>query len=163
MSTMLLSVSVSKSSEVLVFFFGYGELDLGNESRFLAKLASHNVALCSTSLFSSSILKYLQEGGVIDSIGGIFSLLELRQLGSLKYLGLYLCSVGLGHGPESEVTLILFFLGVKIPGSFWGTFSHLWMVSSKAKLFSPLLSVLYQCMVSHFCFNFQDQKNSIFW
>ena len=34
MSTMLLSVSVSRSSRVQVFFFGYGELDLGSESKF---------------------------------------------------------------------------------------------------------------------------------
>ena len=54
---------------------------------------------------------------MIDSIGGIFSLLELGQSVSLKYLDLYLCSVGLGHGPESEVTLISLFLGVKTPGS----------------------------------------------
>ena len=118
---MLLSVSVSKSSKVLVFFFGYGELDLGSESRFLATLASHDVALCATLLFSSSKLRFLNEGGVTDSIGGIFYLLELNHSGSSKYLGLYSCSVGLGHGPESEVTLISFFLGVKTPGSFWGT------------------------------------------
>ena len=120
-SIMLSSVSVSMSSKVLVFFFGYGELDLGSESKFQATLASQDVALCSSfSLFSSSILKFPKEGGVINPIGGIFSLSELRQLGSSKYLGLYSCSVGLGHGPESEVTLISLFLGVKTPGSFWG-------------------------------------------
>ena len=47
---------------------------------------------------------------MIDSIGGIFSLSELGQSGSLKYLGLYSCSVGLGHGPESEVTPNITFL-----------------------------------------------------
>ena len=56
----------------------------------------------------------------MDSIGGIFSLSELWQPGSSKYLGLYLCSVGLGHSPESEMTLISLFLGVKTHGSFWG-------------------------------------------
>ena len=117
---MLSSVSVSRSSRVRVFFFGYGELDLGSESKFQATLASHDVASCSVSSFSSSILEFPKEGGVMDSIGGIFSLSELRQLGSSKYLGLYSCSVGLGHGPESEVTLISLFLVVKTPGSFWG-------------------------------------------
>ena len=120
MSTMLSLVLVSKSSRVWVFFFGYGELDLGSKSKFQATLASHNVASCSISLFSSSILKFFKEGGVIDSIGGIFSLSELGQSGSSKYLGLYSCSVRLGHSPESEVMLISFFLGVKTPGSFWG-------------------------------------------
>ena len=57
---------------------------------------------------------------MIDSIGGIFSLSESRHSGSSKYFGLYSCSIGLGHGPESEVTLISLFLGVKTPGSFWG-------------------------------------------
>ena len=118
MSTMLSSVSVSRSSRVQVFFFGYGELDLGSESKFQATFASHDVALCSS--FSSSRLKFFREGGVIDSIGGIFSLSELKQSGSSKYLGLHSCSVGLGHHPESEVTLISLFLGVKTPGSFLG-------------------------------------------
>ena len=63
MSTMLSSVSVSKSSKVLVFLFGYGELDMGSESKFLATLASHDVALCSTSLFSFSILNSLRKEG----------------------------------------------------------------------------------------------------
>ena len=164
MSTMLSSVSVSRSSRVWVFFFGNGELDLGSESKFQATLASHNVASCSILLFSSSILKFFKEGGVIDSIGGIFSLSELGQSGSSKYLGLYSCSVGLGHGPDSEVMLILFFLGVKTPGSFWGNcfpsldgFFHGW------NFFCLLLSILYQCVVSHLCFNFQNQKHSIFW
>ena len=97
------------------------ELDLGSLSKFLATLASHNVALCSVSLISSSKLRFLREGGVTNSIGGIFSLSELKQSGSSNILGLYSCSVGLGHSPESEVTLVLFFLGVKTPESFWGT------------------------------------------
>ena len=120
MSTILSSVLVSRSSRGQVFFFGYGKLDLGSKSKFQATLASHDVASCSISLFSSSILKFFKEGGVIDSIEGIFSLLELGQSGSPKCLGLYLCSVGLGHGPESEVTLISLFFGVKTHGSFGG-------------------------------------------
>ena len=114
-------MSVSRSSRVQVFFFGYGELDLGSESKFQATFTSHDVASCSSlSLFSSSRLKFFSEGGVIDSIGGIFSLSDSRQSCSSKYLGLYSCSVGLGHGPESEVTLISLFLGVRTPGSFQG-------------------------------------------
>ena len=118
--TILSSISISKSSNVLVLL-GKGELDLGSVYKFLATLASHNVASCSSSLFSSSELKFLREGGVTDSIGGIFSLSELKQSGSSKYLGLYSCSVRLGQGPESEVTLLSFLLGVKISGSFGGT------------------------------------------
>ena len=53
--TILSSVSVSRSSRVRVFFFGYGELDLGSKSKFRATFASHDVASCSLlSLFSSS-------------------------------------------------------------------------------------------------------------
>ena len=126
-STMLLSVSVSRSSRVWVFFFGYGELYLGSKSKFWATLVSHDVALCSSSLISSSTLKFFSEGGVMDSIGGIFSLSESRHSGSSKYFGLYSCSVGLGHGPESEVTLISLFLGVKTPGSFGEIVSLLWV------------------------------------
>ena len=164
MSTMLSSVSVSRSSRVRVFFFGYGELDLGSESKFWATLASHDVASCSISLFSSSILKFFKEGGVIDFIGGIFSLSELGQSGSSKYLGLYSCSIGLGHSPESEVTLISLFLGVKTPGSFRGNcfpsldgffhghnFSVHFSVSSTSVWFPGI------------CFYFQNQKHSVFW
>ena len=132
---MLSSMSVSKSSSVLVFL-GYGELDLGSGSKLLATLASHIVALCSILLFSSSKLRFLKEGRVTNLIEGIFSLSELNHSGSLKYLGLYLCSVGLGHGSESDVTLLSFFLGVKTPGSFQGTcfpsvacFFHGWNIS----------------------------------
>ena len=51
----------------------------------------------------------------------MFSLSELRYSGSLKNLGLYLVSVWLeGHGQESEVILLSFFLGVNTPGSFLG-------------------------------------------
>ena len=165
MSTMLSSVSVSRSSRVQVFFFGYGELDLGSESKFQATFASHDVASCSLlSLFSSSRLKFFSEGGVIDSIGGIFSLSESRQSGSSKYFGLYSCSVGLGHSPESEVTLISLFLGVKTPGSFWGNcFPSLDGFFHGQNFLCLLLSILYQCVVSRFCFNLQNQKNGIFW
>ena len=57
----------------------------------------------------------------MDSVAGMFSLSELMQSGSSKNLGLYSCSVRLGHGPESEVILLSFFQGVNNPGSFWGT------------------------------------------
>ena len=57
----------------------------------------------------------------MDSVGGMFSLSEFRYSGSLKNLGLYSVSVRLeGHGPESEVMLLLFFLGVNTPGSLLG-------------------------------------------
>ena len=114
-------MSVSRSSRVQVFFFGYGELDLGSKYKFQATFASHDVASCSPLLlFSSSRLKFFSEGGVIDSIGGIFSLSESMHSGSSKYFGLYSCSIGLGHCPELEVTLMSLFFGVKTPGSFWG-------------------------------------------
>ena len=133
---MLSSVSVSRSSRVWVFFFGYGELDLGSKSKFQATMASHDVASCSILLFSFSILKFFKEGGVIDSIGGKFSLSEQGQSGSSKYLGLYLCSVRLGHSPESEVMLISFFLGSQNSWKFLGKlfpifrwFFHRWNFS----------------------------------
>ena len=74
-SIMSFSVSSSRSSKVLVFL-GWGELALGSVSKFLATLASHDVAWFS--FVSSSILKFLREGGVTNSIRGIFSLLELK-------------------------------------------------------------------------------------
>ena len=159
---MLLSVSVSRSSRVRVFFFGYGELDLGSESKFQATFASHDVALCSSlSLFSSSRLKFFSEGGVIDSIGGIFSLSESRHSGSSKYLGLYSCSIGLGHDPESEVTLISLFLWSQNSWKFLGKlFPFFGWFLPWAELLCLLLSILYQCVVSCFCFNLQNQKNS---
>ena len=116
---MLLSMSGSKSSSVLVCF-RKGEHALGVVTNFLTTLASHNVASFSLSSASSSRHKFLNEGGVMDSVGGMLSLSELIQSGSSKNLGLYLCSVGLGHGPESEVMLLSFFLGVNTPGSFQG-------------------------------------------
>ena len=140
MSTMLSSISVSKSSSILVCF-GYGELDLGSVSKFLTTLASHDVASCSISLFSSSKLRFLKEGGVTNSIGGIFPLLELSHSGSPKYLGLYSCSVGLGHGPESDVMLLLFFLGVKTPGEFLGNLFPIFSLFLPQADFSVCFSV----------------------
>ena len=97
------------------------KLALGVITYFLTTLASHDVASLLSSSTSSSKLKFLKEGGVTDSVGGMFSLSELIQSGSSKNLCLYSCSVGLGHGPESEVMLLSFFWGVSTPGSFWGT------------------------------------------
>ena len=114
------SMSGSKSSRVLVCF-GNGELALGVITNFLTTLASHNVASLLSLSTSSSKLKFLKEGGVMDSVRGMFSLSELIQSGTSKNLGLYSCSFVLGHGPESEVTLLSFFWGVNTPGSFWGT------------------------------------------
>ena len=113
-------MSGSKSSRVLVCL-GKGKLVLGVVTNFLATLASHDVALFSLSSASSSRLKILKEGGIMDSVGGMFSLSELIQSGSSKNLGLYLCSVRMGHGPESEVTLLSFYQGVNTPGFFQGT------------------------------------------
>ena len=110
----------TKSLSVLVHF-RKGELALGVVIKFLATLASHDVASFSLSSVSSSRLKFLKEGGVTDSVGGMFSLSELMQSGSSKNLGLYSCSVGQRHGPESEVMLLSFFWGVNTPGSSWGT------------------------------------------
>ena len=83
---MSLSVSCSKSSSVLVHF-GKGKLALGVVTNFLARLASHNVASFSLLSASSSRLKFRKEGGVTDSVGGMFSLSELIQSGSSKNLG----------------------------------------------------------------------------
>ena len=88
---------------------------------FLSTLASQDVALFSFPFIPSSKLKFFNEGGVMDSVGGIFSLSELRHSSSSKNQGLYLVFVGLeGHGPESEVMLLSFLLGVNTPGSFLG-------------------------------------------
>ena len=109
------------------------------------------------------MLKFFKEGGVIDYIGGIFSLSELGQSGLSKYFGLYSCSVGLGHSPESEVTLILLFFGVKTPGSFWGNcfpsldgFFHFLSTSQypvpvygSLSLFSLSVSEVQHLLVSH--------------
>ena len=120
MSIMSSSMSGSKSSRVLVCF-GNGKLALGVVTNFLATLASYNVASLLSLSTSSSKLKFLKEGVVTDSIGGMFSLSELIQSGSSKNLGLYSCSVRLGHGPGSEVILLSFFCGINTPGGFWGT------------------------------------------
>ena len=86
-----------------------------------ATLASQDVASVSFPVIPSSKLKFFKEGGVIDSIGGIFSLSELKHSGSSKNLGLYSVTVGLeGHDPESEVMLLSFFLGMNTHGSFLG-------------------------------------------
>ena len=114
------SVSGSKSSRVLVHF-GNGKLAPGVVTNFLATLASHDVASLLSLSTSSSKLKFLQEEGLMDSVRGMFSLSELIQSGSSKNLGLYSCSVRLGHGPESEVMLLSFFWGANTPGSFQGT------------------------------------------
>ena len=81
-------MSGSKSSRVLVHF-GNGNLALGVVTIFLATLASHNVASLLSSSTSSSKLKFLKEGGVTDSVRGMFSLSELIQSGSSKNLSLY--------------------------------------------------------------------------
>ena len=86
-----------------------------------ATLASQDVASVSLPVVPSLRLRFFKEGGVIDSMGGMLSLSELRHSGSLKNWGVYSVSVRLeGHGPESEVMLLLFFLGVNTPGSFLG-------------------------------------------
>ena len=74
-------------------------------------LASQDVASVSLPVVPSSRLRFFKEGGVIDSMGGMFSLSELKHSGSSKNQGLYSVSVGLeGHGPESDVILLSFFL-----------------------------------------------------
>ena len=87
------------------------ELALGVVIMVFATLASQDVALLSLPVIPSSRLKFFK-GGVIDSRGGIFSLSELKHSGSSKNQGLYSISVRLeGHGPESNVMLLSFFLG----------------------------------------------------
>ena len=86
-----------------------------------ATLASQDVASVSLSVIPSSRLRFRKEGRVIDSRGGMFSLLELKDSGSSKNQGLYSILVGLeGHGPESNVMLLSFFLGDNTLGSFLG-------------------------------------------
>ena len=53
---------------------------------FLATLTSQHVASFSLPFVPSSKLKFFREGGVMDSVGGTFSLSELRYSGSLKNL-----------------------------------------------------------------------------
>ena len=119
-SMISLSVSGSRSSSVLVHL-GLGELALGVVTTFLTTLASEDVASFLLLLIPSSKLTFFREGGVTDSVSSMFSLSELRYSGSLKNFGLYSVSVRLeGHGPESEVILLLFFLCVNTPGSLLG-------------------------------------------
>ena len=87
-SMISLSVLGSSSSKVLVWF-RYGELALGVVTIFLPTLASQDVASFSLPFVPSSKLKFFREGGVMDSVGGTFSLSELRHSGSLKNLSLY--------------------------------------------------------------------------
>ena len=54
-------------------------------------------------------------------MGGTFSLSELKHSGSSENQGLYSILVGLeGHGPESNVMLLSFFLGDNTLGNFLG-------------------------------------------
>ena len=141
-------MSGSKSLSVLVCFRN-GKLALGVVTNFLTTLASHNVASLSSLSTSSSRLKFLKEGGVMDSVRGMFSLSELIQSGSSKNLGLYLCSVRLGHSPESEV-MLLSFSGESIPLEAFGEpVSHLLPVSSKVGTFQstfPCLLLKCDCL-----------------
>ena len=66
----------------------------------LATLTSQDVASVSFPVIPFSKLRFFKEGGVIDSIGCMFSLSELKHSGSSKNQGLYSVSIGLkGHGP----------------------------------------------------------------
>ena len=101
----------------------------------------------------------------MDSVGSMFSLSELRYSGSSKNLGLYSVSVRLeGHGPESEVILLSFFLWCqyswKLSGTRFPIFSGFLPWS---KFFSLLFCVLYQCMVASLSLDLYHQKYSIFW
>ena len=72
-----------------------------------ATLTVQDVASVSLPVLPSSRLRFLKEGGVIDSMGGTFSLSEQNHSGSSKNQGLYSISVGLeSHGPESDVMLL---------------------------------------------------------
>ena len=51
---------------------------------FFATLASQDVASVPFPVIPSSKRKFFKEGGAIDSIGGIFSLSELKHCGSSK-------------------------------------------------------------------------------
>ena len=91
---------------------GFGELDLDVVMMVFATLASQDVASASLPVIPSSRLRFFKEGGVIDLRGSMFSLLELKHLGSSKNCGLYSISVRLeGHGPESDVMLFLILPG----------------------------------------------------
>ena len=97
----------------------------------------------------------------IGSSGGMFSLSELMFLGSLKILGLYSNSVGVGnHGPESEVILESFIISGERE-------SNLLLLSSSSVclsqlvFLSPSLSVLLKHMSASSGLNFEDQLYSI--
>ena len=63
---------------------GLGELVLGVIIMVFATLASQDVALVSLPVLPSSRLRFLKEGGVIDSMGCTFSLSELKHSCSSK-------------------------------------------------------------------------------
>ena len=87
----------------------------------LVTLASQDVASVLFPVVPSSRLRFFKEGGVINLRGSMFSLSEVRHSGSSKNQGLYSISVMLGgHGPESDVMLLSFFLGDNTLGSFLG-------------------------------------------
>ena len=116
----LLSISGSSCSNVPGQSV-YGELALDVVMMVFATLASQDVASVSLPDIPSSRLRFFKEGEVIDSRGGMFSLSKLKHSGSSKNQGLYSISVGWeGHGPESDVMLLSFFLGDNTPGSFLG-------------------------------------------
>ena len=73
---------------------GYGELALDVVMMVFATLATQDLVSVSLPVVPSSRLRFLQEGGVIDSMGGMFSLSELKHSGSSKNQGLYSISVG---------------------------------------------------------------------
>ena len=118
----MISLSVSGSScSNVPGQSGYGELALDVVMMVFAMLASQDVASVSLPVVPSSRLRFFKEGGVIDLRGSVFSLSELKHLGSSKNQGLYSILVGLeGHGPESDVMLLSFFLGDNTLGSFLG-------------------------------------------
>ena len=83
---------------------------------FLATLSSQDVASFSFPFVPSSKLKFFKEGGVMDSVSGIFRAQTLWLTEKLRFM----FSLCWGHGPESEVMLLSFFLGVNTSGSFLG-------------------------------------------
>ena len=119
------SISGSNCSNVLGQS-GYGELALDVVIMVFATLASQDVASVSLAVIPSSRLRFFKEGGVIDFRGSMFPLSDLKHSGSSKNQGLYSISVRVeGHGPESDVMLLSFFLGDNTLGSFLGLVFHL--------------------------------------
>ena len=94
----------------------------------------------------------------------MFSLSELMQSGSSKNLGLYSCSVRLGHDPESEVMLLSFLLGSQYPWKFLGNLFPIfnWFLP-RSEFFSLLFHVLYQSVIACLGLDLKCQKYSIFW